>query len=131
VIIVSGENEKDITSAEAMKGYMSDKAVSFAGKLSISELASCLKRATVFISNDSGPVHIASAVGTPAVVIFGRALPGLSPRRWGPTGRNDVVLHKDVGCGNTCLAHNCKKDFACLKAITVDEVYEAAERFLN
>ncbi len=131
VIIVGGENEKDITKAAAMKGYMSDKAVSFADKLSISELASCLKKATVFISNDSGPVHIASAVGTPAVVIFGRALPGLSPRRWGPTGRNDVVLHKDVGCGNTCLAHNCKKDFACLKAITVDEVYEAAERFLN
>ncbi|MCK4827650.1 lipopolysaccharide heptosyltransferase II [bacterium] len=131
VIIVGGEDEKDITSAEAMKDYMSDKAVSFAGKLSISELASCLKRAAVFISNDSGPVHIASAVGTPAVVIFGRSLPGLSPRRWGPTGRNDVVLHKDVGCGDTCLAHNCKKDFACLKAITVDEVYEAAERFLN
>ena len=131
VIIVGGENEKDVSCAKMMKDTMLSHAVSFAGKLSISELASCLKRACVFISNDSGPVHIASAVETPVIAIFGRALAGLSPHRWGPVGENDIILHKDLGCGDSCLAHNCKKGFECLKAVTIDEVYKAAARFLQ
>jgi ADP-heptose:LPS heptosyltransferase len=70
-------------------------------------------------------MHIASAVGTPQVVIFGRNQPGLSPLRWGPISKKHRILHKEVGCIE-CLAHNCIKGFACLKAITVEEVLEAA-----
>ena len=130
-VIVGSDEKRDTKCAESMIKRMSNKAVSFAGKLSISELASCLKKAAVFITNDSGPVHIACAVGTPAVVIFGRRQPGLNPRRWGPTGKGNTVLHKDVGCGEGCLAHNCRKGFACLNAVTADEVYEAAAKFLQ
>ena len=65
----------------------------------------------------------------PTVAIFGRKDPGLSPKRWGPLGEEDVVLHKDVGC-IVCLAHNCNKDFECLKAISVEEVVEAAESLI-
>ncbi|MDI6605623.1 MAG: glycosyltransferase family 9 protein, partial [Candidatus Omnitrophota bacterium] len=79
---------------------------------------------------DSGPVHIASAVGTPVISIFGRSQAGLSPRRWGPLGAKDKVLHKSVGCVE-CLAHNCLREFACLKAITVEDVLEAAELILK
>ncbi len=130
--VIVGSNEKrDIKYAEVMRKCMFNKAVSFAGKLTISELASCLRRAAVFITNDSGPAHIACALETPAVVIFGRSLPGLSPQRWGPIGKDNAVLHKDVGCGAGCLAHNCQKAFACLKAITTDEVYEAAAKLLQ
>ena len=88
-----------------------------------------LKRCRLLISNDSGPVHIAVAVGTPVVSIFGRLDPGLSPQRWGPVGPRDIVIHKDVGC-KECLAHNCKIGFKCLEAISVDEVLSAAERLL-
>jgi len=130
IIIVGGRQKKDITCANAMKGKMLYGAISLAGKLTVSELASCIKRAAVFVSNDSGPVHIACAIGVPGVVIFGRAQRGLSPKRWGPLGKQNIVLHKDVGCGDKCLAHNCQKNFACLNAITVDEVYEAAEKLL-
>jgi ADP-heptose:LPS heptosyltransferase len=75
-------------------------------------------------------VHIAVSVGTPVISIFGRNQKGLSPLRWGPLGKKDKVLHKEVGCIE-CLAHNCKKQFACLKAITVDDVVSAADSILR
>ena len=79
------------------------------------------KRCRLFISNDSGPVHIATAVGTPVISIFGRNQPGLSPKRWGPVGENDKALHKDAGCIE-CLAHNCIRGFLCLKEISAADV---------
>ena len=118
---------------ELVKGVVDNmqvKPVSLAGGASLSQLASLLKRATLLISNDSGPVHIASALRVPVIAIFGRNQPGLSPKRWGPVGRKDKVLHKDIGCLE-CLAHNCKNGFACLKAITVEEVLSCARSILR
>ncbi|NQT00152.1 MAG: lipopolysaccharide heptosyltransferase II, partial [Candidatus Omnitrophica bacterium] len=96
----------------------------------VSQLASLLKRCFLFISNDSGPVHIAAALGLPVVAIFGRKQSGLSPHRWGPTGENSAVLHQDVGC-KVCLAHNCQKGFACLDAISTPEVLKEARKLIN
>lgn len=128
VLVVSGG--KDLLTAENVIKNMHSPAISLAGKSSVSQLASLLKKCSLFISNDSGPVHIASAVGTPVISIFGRKQKGLSPKRWGPVGTRDKFLHKDVGCVE-CLAHNCKKQFACLKAISVEEVVFCADSILK
>jgi len=128
ILVVSGP--RDLALAEKVIKKISSPVISLAGKISLSQLASLLKRAALFISNDSGPVHIASAVGTPVISIFGRKQPGLSPKRWGPVGLKDRVLHKDIGCIE-CLAHNCKKEFACLKAISVDDVISCADSILE
>jgi heptosyltransferase-2 len=128
VLIIAGP--KDIALAQNVMQRMRHPAVNLAGKVSLSQLASALKRCSLFISNDSGPVHIASSVCVPVISIFGRNQKGLSPKRWGPVGEKDKVIHKEVGCIE-CLAHNCKKDFACLKAITVDEVLKVADSILN
>ncbi|MBI4707419.1 MAG: lipopolysaccharide heptosyltransferase II [Candidatus Omnitrophica bacterium] len=127
VLVVAGA--KDASLARSVIKLMKNQAIDLSGKTSVSQLASVLKRCQLFISNDSGPVHIASAVGTPVISIFGRNQKGLSPQRWGPVGPKDKFLHKEVGCVQ-CLAHNCKKEFACLKAITVDSVIAAAETIL-
>jgi len=124
ILIVAGQ--KDISLAHKVASIMKHNSINLAGKTSVSQLASVLKRCRLLISNDSGPVHIASALGTPVVAIFGRAQKGLSPLRWGPRGIKDRILHKDVGCIK-CLAHNCTKEFLCLKAITVDEVLKAVD----
>jgi len=124
VLIVAGP--KDTDKAKIVFGAMHHPAINLAGKTSVSQLASVLKRCRIFISNDSGPVHIASGVGTPVISLFGRSQKGLSPKRWGPVGQRDKALHKYVGCIE-CLAHNCVKDFACLKAITVEDVLQAVE----
>lgn len=128
VIIVSGV--EDVQKAEVVVKNMHTKVLNLTGKTSVSQLASVLKRCKLFISTDSGPMHIASALGVPVVTIFGRKQPGLSPKRWGPLGKSDKYLHKDVGCVQ-CLAHNCTKEFACLKATTVDDVVSAAVSILK
>ncbi|MFA5410561.1 MAG: lipopolysaccharide heptosyltransferase II [Candidatus Omnitrophota bacterium] len=128
VLVIAGP--KDIKLAQDMQKNMHHYAVNLAGKTSVSQLASVLKRCALFISNDSGPVHIASAVGTPVISIFGRNQQGLSPKRWGPLGGKDRFLHKEVGCIQ-CLAHDCVKEFACLKAITVNDVVDVADEVLK
>jgi len=116
--------------ADQIARKIKGKTINLAGKTSVSQLASILKRCVLLISNDSGPVHIACALGTPVISIFGRNQAGLSPRRWGPLGKRDKYLHKEVGCVQ-CLAHNCQKEFACLKAIKTEDVLIAAEEILQ
>jgi heptosyltransferase-2 len=124
VVIVAGQ--KDAALAQSVVKNMRHPAVNLAGETSVAHLAGVLKRCRLLISNDSGPVHVACAVGTPVISVFGRSQAGLSPKRWGPSGARDKIMHKDVGCVE-CLAHNCVKEFACIKAVTTEDVLHAVE----
>lgn len=115
--------------SNAVKDAMRSPAIDLTGNFLVGELAEFLSRCRLFVSNDSGPVHVAVAVGTPTVVIFGRKDPGLSPKRWGPLGEKSRILHGDAGC-KKCLAHDCLRDYACLKAVTAQEVIKAADELL-
>lgn len=99
-------------------------ALDLTGKLSLGTLGHCLKKAQILISNDSGPAHIAAAVGTPVLSIFGRNESGLSARRWAPLGPKSRWIQKDVGC-YFCLAHDCRIGFLCLRALPSEEVIAA------
>lgn len=128
IVVVAGGADRRL--GDEVSLLLKNRCANLSGKTSIADLASVLRRVDLFISNDSGPVHIACAVGTPVVAIFGRSDRGLGPARWGPTGKSDIVLHKDVGC-DVCLAHNCKKGFKCLEAVTVEDVLAAADKILG
>ncbi|MFH1355272.1 MAG: lipopolysaccharide heptosyltransferase II [Candidatus Omnitrophota bacterium] len=128
IIVISGP--KEITLVEKMVKGIDHPVVNLAGRTSVNQLASIVRRCELLISNDSGPVHIATAVGVPVISIFGRNQQGLSPRRWGPLGKRDRILHKEVGCVE-CLAHDCVKEFICLKAIEVEDVMKAVECILS
>lgn len=128
ILIASGEENEAI--ADEIARQIRYPVLNLSGKLSLGQVSALLKRCVIFISNDSGPVHIASAVGTPVVSIFGRNQAGLSPARWAPVGRKDAYLHKEVGC-SICLAHNCNIGFDCLKAITVDDLLKAVDDILK
>jgi heptosyltransferase II len=129
IVIISGPGSDKVI-GDKVAELMKQKALNLAGKTSISDLASILKRSKLLISNDSGPVHISCAVGTPVISIFGRKNRGLSPERWGPTGKRDVALHKDAGC-DICLDDNCKLSFKCLDMISVEDVLSAARQILQ
>lgn len=123
----------DKSTAEISKEIMQEmiyKPIDLVGKITVSELASLLKRCALFVSNDSGPVHVASAVGTWVISIFGRKEPGLSPLRWGPLGLKGRALQKAVDCAR-CLAHKCDVDFKCLRALTAEDVFKEAEDILK
>lgn len=128
IVVIAGPDDIDI--AQELIRKMNCPYIDATGKTTVSQLASLLRRCCLFISNDSGPVHIACALEVPVIAIFGRNQPGLSPRRWGPTGKDSAVLHKEVGC-QICLAHNCEKGFACLQAISAEEVLRLARKLLG
>jgi lipopolysaccharide heptosyltransferase II len=125
VLILGSPQEKEL--AADVNKLLDGQAIDLSGT-TISQDISILKRCALLITTDCGTMHMASALGVPQVVIFGRNQPGLSVSRWGPTGKNSRVLHKKVGCSE-CLAHDCKKDFACLKAVNVKDVLAAVESF--
>lgn len=108
---------------------MKNQPVFFCDPTTLGEMAALFKKANLVISNDSGPVHIAAAVGVPVISIFGRNQKGLSPVRWKPLGDKAIAVHKDVGCAE-CLAHDCKKGFLCLRSISAEEVFEKAKSLL-
>ncbi len=95
------------------------RVINLAGKTSLRELAGIISLCNVVLTNDSGPMHIADAVGTPMVALFGST----SEIVTGPY-RSGTVIHKHVEC-SPCYQRTCPIDFPCMKRIEADEVYRA------
>jgi len=119
VVLIGAKEEKP--AASFIVKDLGSRVLNLAGQLSLKELAALLSRCEVLVSNDSGPVHVAAAVGTRVISLFGRNQAGLSAQRWKPLGPGHAVIQKDVGCV-ICLAHRCPIGFECLKAIHVEDV---------
>ena len=86
---------------------------------------SCLKKTKLVISNDSGPAHIAAAVGVPTVSIFGRWQPGLNAERWRPLGKKVAVVIPQIGS-----IPESERKFTYIDQITVAEVTQAVEKVM-
>jgi ADP-heptose:LPS heptosyltransferase len=103
--------------------------VNFAGQTSVGELAALLEESDLFIGNDSGPLHVAAALGKPTLSIFG---PGF-PEKWAPTGPQHRLLHHPSGC--PCFpwhpAAKCERADRCIDAVTIEEVKQAATELLS
>jgi heptosyltransferase II len=102
-------------------------ALNLAHQLSIKETGALLLRAGVFVTPDTGPLHIASALGVPLVTLSGAA----DPDRTGPRNVGDlVVIRRDLSCV-PCRARSCyRHDVACMAGMPVDWVFEASLRRL-
>ncbi len=129
VLLLGSPN--DVKTADQVASKLpADHTTNLAGKTSLSELVSVLMSCDVVLCNDTGPMHVAAAVGTPVVVPFGSTSPDLT----GPGLPNDAnsphqLLRTDAGC-SPCFLRECPIDFRCLKAITVNDVMAAIERVL-
>jgi lipopolysaccharide heptosyltransferase II len=96
---------------------------SLAGKTSLRELMALLKLCRVLLTNDTGPMHVAAALGTPVVAIFGSTSPELT----GPISSNELrhqILKSDAPC-SPCFLRECPIDFRCMNGISVERVVEA------
>jgi len=113
---------KDRPIAQRLIQNTSVPVFDLSGKLSLGQLGALLKRSALLVSNDSGPVHIATAVGTPVVSIFGRYEAGLGPQRWQPWGKNSRVVAKDVS-----HVPAAERKFTYIDEIAVEDVYRAAK----
>lgn len=102
-----------------------DRVLNLAGKTTLRQLMALINLMKVFLTNDSGPMHIASALGRPLVALFGST----SDVKTGPYS-NGTVIHKHVEC-SPCYKRTCPIDFRCMKRIEVDEVYETIRKLLS
>lgn len=94
------------------------------GKTTMTQLIKAIRGLKIFISNDSGPMHIACALGVPTIGIFG---PTTKELGFFPYGSNNSVIQSDLKC-RPCALHGSKtcphKHFLCMKLITVNDVYD-------
>jgi len=126
LIVVFGSSEERVLSEEIARS-IGEKAISLAGKTSLGTLAAIVKRCCLFISNDTGPMHLASAVGTPVIAIFGST----SSQWTGPIGERDVVIQEPISC-SPCYKRKCLYGhYQCMNLISVDKVYRIVREFLD
>ena len=104
---------------------MPERVINLAGKTNIRELIALIQLCNVFLTNDSGPMHIAAALKTPLVALFGST----SDVKTGPSYGPAKVIHKRVEC-SPCYKRVCPIDFRCMKRIEVDEVYLALQEMI-
>ncbi len=121
-VLTGGKDE-----AGLVKRLEGKDVINLAGRLNIKELGALIKRCSLFISNDTGPMHIAAILRTPLVAIFGPGhLVRFDPRKISDKAQ---VLYKKAPCA-PCEKAVCE-DPICLKVISSEEVIEAALRFLR
>jgi lipopolysaccharide heptosyltransferase II len=124
VVFIGGGEDRELV-RNVIKS-MKEKAVSAAGELSLSHSAALLARCACLVSSDTGPLHLATAVGTPVVGLYGST----DPRRTGPIGGGHRVLIKDLPCV-PCEEKDCPLGArACMSEITTDDVYEAVRKVM-
>ncbi|MFH1412004.1 MAG: lipopolysaccharide heptosyltransferase II [Candidatus Omnitrophota bacterium] len=127
-VVSGGSGEEDLVRDIAREA--DGNTVSFSYELDLREIAVLLKRSRVFIGNDTGPMHMAAALKTPVIAIFGRNIPGVGPVRWRPWGEGHIVFHEDAGCG-VCRDAECPEGYKCMDAVTVEAVFGAAKKILG
>jgi heptosyltransferase-2 len=124
-VILFGSNG-DRESTAAVQGSARHPLIDIAGMTNLKEAIALIARCSLFLSNDSGLMHVAGALGVPTVAIFGST----NPATTSPVGDKSVIIHRDVPC-SPCLKPVCPTDFRCMETIGVEEVYEAARKLLD
>jgi lipopolysaccharide heptosyltransferase II len=124
--ILLGGDAKERAVAESVREQARCKPVVIAGRLSLLEFGALLKRCRLFIGHDGGAMHMAAAVGTPVVALFGPTY----PERWGPRGAPSEIVYKGLDC-RACYHPVCiRGEDNCMRLISVDEVFDRCMRLL-
>jgi predicted lipopolysaccharide heptosyltransferase III len=125
-VVVAGGSQ-DIDAAGAIVSGCGVWAKSVAGQTTVLQLAELARRALLFVGNDAGPMHMAAAMGTPVVALFGPT----NPRVWGPWGRGHEVIWKSTDCA-PCWRADCRRgELNCMRQITLTEVWGVVERMVS
>ena len=123
-IIFTGSRQ-DRAIVDEISGMMKETPINLAGKTSLKELAYLYTLCSVLVTTDTGPMHIAAAMGCPVIAIFGPT----DPVRTGPYGPGHQVIQSDIPC-SPCFKKKCE-DMTCMKEITVERCFETVKRVLT
>ena len=129
VVLVGGPDEAAI--AGETLGHVRDPArvFSLVGRTGLRDLPRVLKACDLYVGNDSGPKHMAAALGVPTIGIHAGSV---DTREWGPMGPLAFAIRRDVTCSPCYLAFasDCHRGLACLHGIRVGDVYRGCQRML-
>ena len=128
-IVITGSQDESVRAKDLVdrcEGYAgrSRQVFNLAGRTSLGELAALIQSCQLFIGADSAGMHIAAAVGTPTVIIFGPS----APVSWAPTGSRHAIVQKDLSCV-PCRQKGCggSEVSRCLEELAVDKVWAVVE----
>lgn len=125
ILLTGSAADGEIT--RAVGGYMRHAPVDLSGRTSLGGLAAVIERMHLLIGNDSGPAHLAEAVGTPSITLFGPT----DPRRWAPLDqKSHRIMRRPVAC-SPCAYATCPIDHRCLSRITPEAVLALASEMLR
>ena len=126
VVLIGGRDEGHV--GKQVMRAMRTAPIDLMGQTTLKELIALLRRARLLITNDSGPMHLAAAVGTPVIALFGPT----DPARTGPYGVGHTVLRSGVPC-SPCFSRRCTNaiELECLTSIRPENVIGAAMRLLE
>ena len=124
VLLIGSADEADVT--HEVTNRMRRKPTVLTGKTSLDQVTAVLSLVDLVVTNDTGPAHIAAALGRPTLVIFGPTNP-LTTRPFAPEAE---ILRHPPDCA-PCMLRDCPIDHRCMTAITVDEVFEHSQALLK
>lgn len=124
-VVVFGASA-ELAIAESIRDAMRYRPIILSGKTGLSELIAMISCCDLFITNDSGPMHLAAALRVPMVAIFGST----DEIATGPMSPAAVVVNKRVEC-SPCLLRECPIDHRCMTRISAEDVYEQAVRLIG
>ncbi len=127
VVLTAGKEPKELEKIDRILSFCRTRPISLAGKISLKQMAALSHRSKLFIGVDTAPMHIAAAVGTPVLALFGPS----GEFNWGPWGDGHVVIKKDWEC-RPCGKDGCQgsKKSRCLEEISTQEVLDEAFKLL-
>jgi heptosyltransferase-3 len=125
--VLLGGSDQDIDLAQQIRQVAKSKPIIMAGRTTIKQFAVIAKKSALFVGSDSGAMHIAAAVGTPMVALFGHS----NPDEWGPRGGAVEVIYKGLDC-RICFHPTCLRgEQNCMRQISVEEVFAAVSRLIG
>ena len=117
---MGSEGEKEI--CDRVSKTMKQSALNLSGMTSLAGAMALIKRCGFFVTNDSGLMHVAAAIGVPLVAVFGST----DPVATGPRSPNARIVQHETECA-PCLKPECPEDYRCMLSITPEEVWQEME----
>jgi ADP-heptose:LPS heptosyltransferase len=124
IIITGSDSEIDL----CRSFVINDSVVSFAGKFNLSQLKTLISFADLFISNSTGPIHIAAALDKHVIGFYPKIL-SCSVKRWGPYTEKRTIFFPTIDCSN-CSRKQCEK-LDCMNSIDIGRVFDECKRVLE
>ena len=131
IVFIGSNNEKEMIAQVLNQMKHRDWTIDSSGQTNLKEMFELVSRCHLFVSNDTGPMHVAAAQGCRTIGLFGPNTPAL----WAPFGKNNISIYKKISC-SPCIRNEygimpeCKygKNNSCMKAITVNDVMAAVTK---